>query len=247
MVFHDVPLPKWSAISGHYNTQIQWFPENDAPVKGLLVSDPNRNTHLLVRLSNTPTWLSPNHWLNKVQFHINMGIFIVNSEWKTRFTSESQVPSVFNSLDWGFDPIPHIVSLVLTGLVFDIVERVEENMGFLKIVYVYGLFMVIHGRFATKTARTKCNGFGKCTYWALFSSVWGYLGPIWGYVGPIWGMLAPCEPILGSCWAYVGPMLGLSWPIFGLYWPRSRILTPLKNMQKHRILEQKFPPQAKAY
>ena len=245
MVFHDVPLPKWSAISGHYNTQIQWFPENDAPVKGLLVSDPNRNTHLLVRLSNIPTWLSPNHWLNKVQFHINMGIFTVNSEWKTRFTSESQVPSVFNSLDRGFDPIPHIISLVLTGLVFDIVERVEENMGFLKIVYVYGLFMVIHGRFATKTARTKCNGFGKCTYWALFSSVWGYLGPIWGYVGPIWGYVGPMwaylRLMLGLCWAYLDPFLAYIGPDQE-FWPL------LKNMQKHRILEQKCPPpQAKAY
>ena len=53
-------------------------------------------------------------------------------------------------------------------------------------------WMDLHGRFATKTARTKCNGFGKSkefvvlqtfvpcvflherffsTYWALFSSV----------------------------------------------------------------------------
>ena len=133
-------------------------------------------------------------------------------------------------------------------------------------------FMFIHRRFATKTARTKCNGFGKSkefvlpsitltyvgdcwrmfghferffsTYWALFSSVWGYLGPIWGYVGPIWGYVGPMwaylRLMLGLCWAYLDPFLAYIGPDQE-FWPL------LKNMQKHRILEQKSPPQAKAY
>ena len=128
-------------------------------------------------------------------------------------------------------------------------------------------FMFIHRRFATKTARTKCNGFGKSkefvlpsitltyvgdcwrmfghferffsTYWALFSSVWGYLGPIWGYVGPIWGYVGPMwaylRLMLGLCWAYLDPFLAYIGPDQE-FWPL------LKNMQKHRILEQKSPP-----
>ena len=107
-------------------------------------------------------------------------------------------------------------------------------MGFLKIVYVYGLFMVIHGRFATKTARTKCNGFGKskefivlqtfvpCVFLhELFLALIGHflapyeaiLAPYEGMLAPFEAMLAPCEPILGSCWAYVGPILTHFWPI----------------------------------
>ena len=83
------------------------------------------------------------------------------------------------------------------------------------------------------------------TYWALFSSVWGYLGPIWGYVGPIWGYVGPM-------WAYLRLMLGLCWayldPVLAYIGPDQEFWSLLKNMQKHRILEQKWgPPQAKAY
>ena len=77
------------------------------------------------------------------------------------------------------------------------------------------------------------------TYWALFSSVWGYLGPIWGYVGPIWGYVAPM-------WAYLGLMLGLCWayldPFLAYIGPDQEFWHLLKNMQKHRVLEQKCPP-----
>ena len=82
------------------------------------------------------------------------------------------------------------------------------------------------------------------TYWALFSSVWGYLGPIWGYVGPIWGYVGPM-------WAYLRLMLGLCWvyldPFLAYIGPDQEFWPLLKHMQKHRILEQKCPPQAKAY
>ena len=82
------------------------------------------------------------------------------------------------------------------------------------------------------------------TYWALFSSVWGYLGPIWGYVGPIWGYVGPM-------WAYLRLMLGLCWayldPVLAYIGPDQEFWSLLKNMQKHRILEQKWapPPQLK--
>jgi hypothetical protein len=80
------------------------------------------------------------------------------------------------------------------------------------------------------------------TYWALFSSVWGYLGPIWGYVGPIWGYVGPMwaylRLMLGLCWAYLDPFLAYIGPDQE-FWPL------LKNMQKHRILEQKWGPPAK--
>ena len=77
------------------------------------------------------------------------------------------------------------------------------------------------------------------TYWALFSSVWGYLGPIWGYVGPIWGYVGPMwaylRLMLGLCWAYLDPFLAYIGPDQE-FWPL------LKNIQKHRILEQKWAP-----
>ena len=96
----------------------------------------------------------------------------------------------------------------------------------------------IHGRFATKTARTKCNGFGKSKELAPYEAIWGYVGPIWGYVGPMWAYL---RLMLGLCWAYLDPFLAYIDPDQE-FWPL------LKNMQKHRILEQKCPPpQAKAY
>ena len=87
----------------------------------------------------------------------------------------------------------------------------------------------IHGRFATKTARTKCNGFGKSkdfvvlqtcvpcvglifqfyTTWSRLPSItltyvggcWALFSSVSGYLGPIWGYV-------GSIWGYVGPM----WP-----------------------------------
>ena len=97
----------------------------------------------------------------------------------------------------------------------------------------------IHGRFATKTARTKCNGFGKSKELAFPSITLTYVGgclailnvflalighflapyeailaPYRGMLAPFEAILAPCEPILGSCWAYVGPILTHFWPIF---------------------------------
>jgi len=68
----------------------------------------------------------------------------------------------------------------------------------------------IHGRFATKTARTKCNGFGKSKELASYEAI---LAPYEGMLAPFEAMLAPCEAILGSCWAYVGPILTHFWPI----------------------------------
>ena len=70
--------------------------------------------------------------------------------------------------------------------------------------------LAIHGRFATKTARTKCNGFGKSKELAPYEAI---LAPYEGMLAPFEAMLAPCEPILGSCWAYVGPILTHFWPV----------------------------------
>ena len=108
--------------------------------------------------------------------------------------------------------------------------------------------MFIHRRFATKTARTKCNGFGKSKEFVvlqtcvpcvglIWSSVWGYLGPVWGYVGPIWGYVGPMwaylRLMLGLCWAYLDPFLAYIGPDQE-FWPL------LKNMQK-----QSKPPKLK--
>ena len=46
--------------------------------------------------------------------------------------------------------------------------------------------LVIHGRFATKTARTKCNGFGKSKELAPYEAI----------LAPYEGMLAPFEAML---------------------------------------------------
>ena len=81
--------------------------------------------------------------------------------------------------------------------------------------------MFIHGRFATKTTRTKCNGLGKSKEFVVLQTcvpcflalIGHFLAPYEAILAPYEGMLAPCEPILGSCWAYVGPILTHFWPI----------------------------------
>ena len=65
------------------------------------------------------------------------------------------------------------------------------------------------------------------------------LAPYEGMLAPFEAMLAPCEPIWGSCWAYVGPILD---PFLAYIGPDQEFWPLLKNMQKHRILEQKCPP-----
>ena len=53
--------------------------------------------------------------------------------------------------------------------------------------------------------------------------------------------------MFGVCWAHVGPMLGLCWAMLSpslATWP---ILGPFNiNVEKHKILEQNRPLQAKA-
>ena len=68
----------------------------------------------------------------------------------------------------------------------------------------------IHGRFATKTARTKCNGFRKSKEFVLPSITLTYVGGCLAILNVLLALivhfLAPYEAILAPYEGYVGPI-----------------------------------------